>query len=134
MGRGMAARLQHQLHDIAVSRGTFLIGRGGDCQLALDDPLVSRRHAAIRVDDSGATREDLGARNGVFLNGVRIEGSEPLNDGDVIRIGSQDIGFFLSDDPTALPASRPRAMRVTMQELPLPETAKPASLARENLM
>jgi hypothetical protein len=135
----MAARLQHQLHDIAVSMGTFLIGRGSDCQLALDDPLVSRRHATIRLDDDGrATLEDMGSRNGVLLNGVRIDKPEPLTDGDLIRIGSQDIGFFLGEEPGSHPASRPRAMRVTMQELPLgipesvdqPDTAKPSSLER----
>jgi hypothetical protein len=136
----MAARLQHQLHDIAVSKGTFLIGRGADCQLALDDPLVSRRHACIRVDEDGtATLEDLGSRNGVLLNGVRIDKPEPLTDGDLVRIGSQDIGFFLGEDPGVHPATRPRAMRVTMQELPLvtpeslaqPDTANPASLKRK---
>jgi hypothetical protein len=112
----MAARLQHQLHDLAMPRGTFLIGRGADCQLALDDPLVSRRHAAIRVaDDGSATVEDLGSRNGVFLNGVRIDKPEPLRDGDLIRIGSQDIAFCDAPDDSH-PGAMSRA-RVTMQQV-----------------
>jgi hypothetical protein len=113
----MAARLRHQLHDIAMRPGTFLIGRGAECHLALDDVLVSRRHAAIRLDDDGsATIEDLGSRNGVLLNGMRVEGAEPLNDGDLIRIGSQDICFYHTDEHDS--ATKPRAMRVTMQFLP----------------
>lgn len=113
----MAARLRHQLHDIAMRPGAFLIGRGAECHLALDDVLVSRRHAAIRLEADGtATIEDLGSRNGVLLNGVRLERPEPLNDGDLIRIGSQDICFYHTDDSDS--ATKPRAMRVTMQYLP----------------
>lgn len=111
----MAARLRHALHDIAVPAGTFLIGRAAECQLALDDALVSRRHAAIRVDEAGAAMlEDLSSRNGVFLNGVRITQPEPLTDGDRIRIGSQDIGFVTGD---AAP-TRPRNKHITLRALP----------------
>lgn len=113
----MAARLQHLLHDIAVPTGRFLIGRGTDCQLSLDDPLVSRRHAVIAVAEDGrATVEDLGSRNGVFLNGARVDKPERLDDGDVIRIGSQDICYYdaLDSRPSA-----PRAARVTMQQIPM---------------
>src|SRR5690242_18104916 len=100
------ARLHYLSHDIAVLQGSFIIGRGTDCQLALDDPLVSRRHAALRVDPAGVTIEDLGSRNGVMLNGVRIEKPERLTDGDLIRIGSQDISFYAEE---VHPASSRRA-------------------------
>jgi hypothetical protein len=117
----MAVRLQHKLHEIAVQPGTFLIGRGADCQLALDDPLVSRRHAAIRVAaDESAVLEDLGSRNGVFLNGVRVEKVEPLRDGDMVRIGSQDICFTCLTE-SGLPVGSARALRVTMQQIPTGE-------------
>jgi predicted component of type VI protein secretion system len=115
----MAARLQHQLHDLAMPEGTFLIGRGADCHLALDDVLVSRRHAAIQVAaDGSAVLEDLGSRNGVFLNGAKVEKSARLQDGDLIRIGSQDICFYHVSDSALHPASAPRAARVTMQAIP----------------
>jgi len=120
----MAARLQHQLHDLAMPVGTFLIGRGADCQLALDDVLVSRRHAAIQVaDDDSAVLEDLGSRNGVFLNGVRVEKSAKLQDGDLIRIGSQDICFYHVGEGDGHPTSAPRALRVTMQAIPAADLA-----------
>lgn len=115
----MAARLRHQLHDIAMPTGTFVIGRGAECQLALDDVLVSRRHAAIHLEDDGsASIEDLGSRNGVLLNGARVSGKEELADGDLIRIGSQDICFYHTEDADSDRASRPYRSRVTMQYLP----------------
>jgi len=118
----MGARLHYQLQDIALSIGTFFIGRSADCQLALDDSMVSRRHAALHIAPEGAFIEDLGSRNGVFLNGVRIEKSEPLHDADQIRIGSQDLGFHTGEDLTH-PASSRRDARVTRREMRITQLA-----------
>ncbi len=113
------ARLHYLVHDIQVPLGTFFIGRGADCQLALDDSMVSRRHAALRIYAGSALVEDLGSRNGVFLNGVRIDRPEPLHDGDHIRIGSQDLSFYENDD--AHPLSGDRATKATRREMQLTE-------------
>jgi pSer/pThr/pTyr-binding forkhead associated (FHA) protein len=113
----MGARLHYLLQDIALPPGTFLIGRGADCQLALDDTMVSRRHAVLHITPEGASIEDLGSRNGVFLNGVRIEKIEPLRDADQIRIGSQDLGYHTGDDVIHAPASSQRQARVTRREM-----------------
>jgi pSer/pThr/pTyr-binding forkhead associated (FHA) protein len=123
----MAARLQYLLQDIALPVGTFLIGRGTDCQLALDDPLVSRRHAVLRVDEDGAFFEDLGSRNGAFLNGLRVTELEALHDGDLIRIGSQDLIYYDSD---ATAAGAGGGNKVTTQprlEMPLAEDGTEAT-------
>lgn len=87
----MAIRLRYLAHDLEVPEGHFIIGRTAGCQLSLDDPLVSRRHALLTVRDDTAVIEDLGSRNGVLVNGARIEGAKILADGDVIKIGSQEI-------------------------------------------
>ena len=63
------------------------IGRAG-CDVELNDPDVSRRHAAIRRVDEGVGVEDLGSTNGTFLNGRRIEGIGELTTGDQIRFGN----------------------------------------------
>jgi hypothetical protein len=115
----MAARLHYQYHDIAVPLGTFFIGRGAECQLALDDAMVSRKHAALRVYAGSAQIEDLGSRNGVFLNGIRIDKSELLRDGDLIRIGSQDLSFYENED--SHPLSSERATRATRREMQIAE-------------
>lgn len=48
-----------------VAPGDLVIGRGADCDLALGDPYLSRRHALLRVSDGGAWLEDLGDRKSV---------------------------------------------------------------------
>src|SRR5687768_8801208 len=59
--------LEHELR-----RGSLLLGRGGECEIAIDDPLISRLHARIQVDGEGVRVEDLYSTNGVYLNGERI--------------------------------------------------------------
>jgi hypothetical protein len=61
--------------------------------LTIEDPLVSREHARITIDDDGARIEDLGSRNGVRVNGLVVKGPAPLHDGDRVRIGTQDLVF-----------------------------------------
>jgi pSer/pThr/pTyr-binding forkhead associated (FHA) protein len=96
----MAYRLRYQAHDIEMPVGEFLIGRSAECQLALDDPLVSRKHAAIRVRKDGVTVEDLGSRNGVLVNGARIEGAVAVTDEDRVSIGGQELRVYFVDETT----------------------------------
>jgi hypothetical protein len=85
----MPVRLRYLAHDLEVPPGEFVVGRSADCQLSLDDPLVSRRHALLTVRADGVWVEDLGSRNGVLVNGERIEGRHKVGDADRITIGGQ---------------------------------------------
>ena len=87
----MRFRLRYLQHDLELNEGTFAVGRNASCQLSLDDPLVSRRHAIFELQGGGVTIEDLNSRNGVIVNGHRIETKVNLNVGDRILIGSQEL-------------------------------------------
>jgi predicted component of type VI protein secretion system len=87
----MRFRLRYLQHDLELNEGTFAVGRNASCQLSLDDPLVSRRHAIFEVGGVGVTVEDLNSRNGVIVNGHRIDGKVTLGVGDRILIGSQEL-------------------------------------------
>jgi hypothetical protein len=87
----MRFRLRYLQHDLELSEGEFAVGRNASCQLSLDDPLVSRRHALLTVSRDGVTVEDLESRNGVLLNGKKIEGVVSVMAGDKILIGSQEM-------------------------------------------
>ena len=65
------------------------IGRdGGPCDVVASGATVSRRHARVRAHGADRWRiEDLGSTNGVFVNGRRIDGPHPLEDGDLIGLG-----------------------------------------------
>ena len=87
----MRFRLRYLQHDLELNEGTFAVGRNASCQLSLDDPLVSRRHAIFEHQGGAVTIEDLNSRNGVIVNGHRIEAKVNLNVGDRILIGSQEL-------------------------------------------
>jgi len=92
----MRFRLRYLHHDLELSEGEFALGRSADCQLSLDDPLVSRRHALLVVARESVTLEDLQSRNGIAVNGQRVAGRVSLQDGDTILIGSQELTLHLS--------------------------------------
>jgi hypothetical protein len=77
--------------------GEFAIGRSSSCSLALADGLVSRKHAVLHVDPTGVVVEDLGSRNGVVVNGVRINGPRRLAHMDRVYIGSQELVLIDAD-------------------------------------
>lgn len=87
----MRHSLRYNDHDIELPPGEFVIGRAANCQLSLDDPLVSRNHATLTVTPEAVVLADLGSRNGVRVNSGRIEGKRALSHGDQISIGSQSM-------------------------------------------
>ena len=91
----MRFRLRYQQHDLALGDGQFVVGRSAGCQLSLDDPLVSRRHAMIVVARESVTVEDLESRNGVLVNGTRIAERTTIQPGDKILIGSQELTLLV---------------------------------------
>jgi hypothetical protein len=75
-----------------VAGDPFVIGRSRECDLVLDDPNVSRRHAELRREDGGWAVHDLGSTNGIKLNGRRSRGGR-LSPGDEITLGVSRLTF-----------------------------------------
>ncbi|NOY92723.1 MAG: FHA domain-containing protein [Deltaproteobacteria bacterium] len=84
-------RLRYQATDLEMPSGEFLVGRSSSCNLALDDALVSRKHARFEVGPTGVTVEDLGSRNGVLVNGKRTHGRTVVRHLDRVGIGSHEM-------------------------------------------
>jgi pSer/pThr/pTyr-binding forkhead associated (FHA) protein len=112
----MGFRLRHQQHNLELNPGDFFIGRSAECQLALDDPLVSRKHAVLKVGADSVVIKDLGSRNGVVVNGTKIDTSRILLDGDRILIGSQELILIVARPRIAGEAGT-RARRSVTQTL-----------------
>jgi hypothetical protein len=74
--------------------GELVIGRASDCDVILDDPLVSRRHAKINVRGEGVYVEDLLSANGVYVNGIRVQRMQQLFDGDRILLATREFSVF----------------------------------------
>jgi DNA-binding winged helix-turn-helix (wHTH) protein len=75
-------------NDVPLAGGEHIIGRDQDATVVVPDSAVSRRHARIMVREDSALLEDLGSKNGTFLNGTRLAEPTTLRPGDVITVGS----------------------------------------------
>lgn len=81
-------RLISRRHEWLLAEGLNLVGRDGDCAVRIDSATVSRHHARIVVTRGEATVEDLGSKNGTYVDGRPVRLPVALKDGGQIRIGS----------------------------------------------
>ncbi|MPY89518.1 MAG: FHA domain-containing protein [Luteitalea sp.] len=73
--------------------GAHVIGRAENLAVCLDHQGVSRRHARVTVAGGVASLEDVGSRNGTYVNGARVTCVVQLRDGDRIRVGAVELAF-----------------------------------------
>jgi len=66
---------------------TITVGRELDNDIVLNDIKISRHHLKITIDENMVRIEDLGSRNGTFINGQRLSGATYLKAGDKVDLG-----------------------------------------------
>ena len=98
-GRTVRYWLMFEGRQTALVEGENVLGRAPDAEIWVDVAGVSRRHACIRVDGPQASVEDLGSKNGTFLNGQPVREPAALADGDQIRLGAVVITFRIPPPP-----------------------------------
>jgi DNA segregation ATPase FtsK/SpoIIIE, S-DNA-T family len=108
---------------------TVVVGRAASCQLVLDDPDVSRRHAQLVVGPRQVTVADLGSRNGVLLDGHAVMGAADV-DGKVIQIGGSRLVVEALQDRAAV-VRRADSGEVLLNRTPRsrPERFQPPTVA-----
>ena len=75
---------------VALDGRTMRIGRAADCEIALDDPQVSRQHARLQSRNGVLLLADVGSTNGTRVNGQRIR-EVALGVGDRIEVGGTEL-------------------------------------------
>ncbi|PQO43393.1 SpoIIE family protein phosphatase [Blastopirellula marina] len=88
----------------------YVMGRHPECDIVVDAGAVSRHHAQITRKNQDLLIEDLGSRNGTFVNDSAIHSLQKLKDGDLIRVCDVTFTFHL-DQPFAPPSARNLAQR-----------------------
>jgi DNA-binding winged helix-turn-helix (wHTH) protein len=74
--------------NVALLQGENVLGREGADVVVLNSTTVSRRHARLAIEAAGVWIEDLGSKNGTYVNDQLITCRSPVEDGDQVRIGS----------------------------------------------
>ena len=96
---GAAPRVVWGRRVLPLVEGDNVLGRDEDTGVRIDAPGISRRHALLRVRGGEATLEDLGSKNGTYLQGSRLAGPATLRDGDLFVLG--DVALVFRSSPLA---------------------------------
>ncbi len=88
--------------------GTISLGRSDDAEIFLKDPAVEPVHCQIHYGPHGVRLDDRGSALGTLRNGVRVQDSVALEDGDEIRIGNTAFRVGIDDHRGSAPEARPR--------------------------
>ncbi len=103
-----------------IIEGTLVIGRDAECDIVIPDRKVSRQHARITKSINGVILEDLGSKNGTFLNNQALSEPVKLIEADEIAIALIQTFLFLSSDATMplsdLPPELSQVFRLRLDE------------------
>ena len=77
-----------------LDKNELFIGRSNDCDIVIDDPRASRRHARIFQHGDYLWLEDLDSRNGIVLNGEKLVGNHILKDSYEFVIAGMQFRLF----------------------------------------
>ncbi len=77
-----------------LPKRSLLIGRSAACDVVVEHPEVSGRHAILSITHDGHYEiQDIGSKNGVYVNGERVI-KKILQEGDKVSLGSHDIDWL----------------------------------------
>src|ERR1700688_675210 len=79
--------------DFPLTGPSATIGRAAECDIQVNSPQVSGRHAMILSTNDAYYLTDLGSSNGTQINGQRVKGSTRLNPGDLIDLCGPTFAF-----------------------------------------
>ena len=119
--------------EIELDRDGVVIGRGSGCDVALNDPYVSTAHARIYQDPFGRWLvEDLDSKNGVRIDGQRIDARAVLP-GEDICIGPFTLQLVDQDIRTVYPSYGPTDATTFIMDVAQTEMVHGADGAEEIL-
>jgi DNA-binding winged helix-turn-helix (wHTH) protein len=101
-----AAWLTNAATSFPLYMGENVIGRAPDNPLDVQHPTISRRHACIAIGES-ITLEDLGSKNGTWLDDERVTAPRVLDDGAVVSFGSVTFTFRVARPHTSTASADP---------------------------
>ncbi len=127
MGYRLAGRIADQRIELYLDQGRAVLGSGMECELRIDHPTVSRRHAELCVAPGGLEVLDLGSRNGTYIDTVRIH-CRVAADGAMVRFGQVELRVEEVAD-----SDRETAIALDLPVDHVPEAAPSAELSTAGL-
>ncbi|MEM7352454.1 MAG: FHA domain-containing protein [Acidobacteriota bacterium] len=91
MSEGWSYFLDFKDQSFELGQGELTVGRSRACDVAIDDPSVSRKHVILETATGAVRLRDLGSSNGTFINGTRVADVGELHHGDTLGLGDADV-------------------------------------------
>ena len=73
----------------------IILGRDPNCNLHIDDNSVSAKHAKLSYQHMQWWVQDLGSKNGTYINHGMLSEAVALTSGDIIQIGKRNYEIVL---------------------------------------
>ncbi len=122
-------------HEVELDGSVVVLGRDPGCDIVLNDPKCSRRHAVVEEGPEGIVVRDSGSANGISVNGRRVE-KVRLRPGDVLRLGDAQVTLLAEIGETVVmapddldPGTAPGLTRPAITDLDLRPTRRAAGPA-----
>ncbi len=106
-----------------LPHGVHVVGRSRTATIHLDHDDVSRQHARLEVGPDGIRVHDLGSKNGIIVDGVRVESSVLLKHGQSLSFGA--LTFTVSHPPSQVAGALMRAGETTVTATRTAATSMP---------
>ncbi len=100
----------------------WVVGRSPECDVVLDIAAVSRRHAILLEEQGRYFVQDLGSRNGTYINGQRVADRAPIRNGDKVLVCDTLFEFRNETDEDRLADAEPNGSSLLV---PLKEGDEP---------
>jgi len=84
-----------------IREGRNIVGSHSRCDIRIQDPKTSRKHATISAGDGSFIIDDNMSSNGTYLNGTVVREKTRLRNGDVVSLGTACYRFLEILDPSA---------------------------------
>ena len=99
--------------NFALERPVMSIGRGPECDIAINDTSISRHHAQVLRQSNGHYVQDLASRNGSKVNDEPLLAPRLLQSGDIVCLGTVRLKYILDTavPPTSIPVTPLQAAR-----------------------
>lgn len=117
----MTGKLQGQ--KMSLPDRDIAIGRDDSCEIRLTGTEISRRHCLVKIGSGQITAQDLGSRNGTYVNDVKIYEETVLNHGDLLRVGTMVFKVESAPHKVEAPVNKPKA-ESKPADAPKPEAPK----------
>lgn len=116
-----------QDREIELREGDIVLGRSSECGVLLDSETVSRKHARVSVREGSVFIEDLGSRNGTFVNGKQVVEQVQIKAGDSVQFGDVRFELFQAQPAEArtVVMSQEAVPRLSAEQAPRPSPPSP---------